>query len=345
MPNDEFTVSVQYLRLIAEQVQARGIAVSGWLARSGLRPSQLGDASLTVGLETFRVLVTDALVMTKEPALGLIVGGRLLASTHGILGYALVNSATLRQAVEVLERFIALRIAVVAVSHERVRGELRVRFRPTVALGEIERSVMDAVLLTTKNVYDAITTGARVGRVSFELETPSYASLARDLFKAEVRWSQAWTGFSLPLELLDRPLAMSDPTAFEEAARICQRELDSLARDASMAVRVRRVLLTSHNGFPALPTTARLLHLTARTLHRRLVDEGTSFKQVLEDVRHTLAVEHLKAGRQSLQEIAYALGYTEMANFRRAFKRWESVAPSEYRRRHVETRPKAAKKG
>ena len=79
--------------------------------------------------------------------------------------------------------------------------------------------------------------------------------------------------------------------------------------------------------------TARLFHLTPRTLHRRLQEEGTSYKEILESVRHKLAVAHLKAGHLSVQEIAYTLGYTDMANFRRAFKRWEGVAPSDYRQK------------
>ena len=63
------------------------------------------------------------------------------------------------------------------------------------------------------------------------------------------------------------------------------------------------------------------------------VDKGTTFREVLEDVRHRLAVEHLKIRRLSLEEIAATLGYTDFANFRRAFKRWEAVPPSVYRAR------------
>ena len=85
------------------------------------------------------------------------------------------------------------------------------------------------------------------------------------------------------------------------------------------------------SAFPSLNVTARLFHLTPRTLHRRLLEEGASFKDILEQVRHTLAVEYLKAGHLSIEEIAYTLGYTDMANFRRAFKRWEAMPPSRYR--------------
>ena len=63
-------------------------------------------------------------------------------------------------------------------------------------------------------------------------------------------------------------------------------------------------------GFPSLNVTARLSHMTPRTLHRSLIDEGTAFKEILEDVRYRLAVEYLKSGHLTIQEIAYTLGYT-----------------------------------
>jgi AraC-like DNA-binding protein len=90
-------------------------------------------------------------------------------------------------------------------------------------------------------------------------------------------------------------------------------------------------LIERQNGFPSLKVAARLFHMTPRTLHRRLVDEGTSYREVLESVRRTLAVQHVRSGHFTMEEIAYRLGYTDLANFRRAFKRWESVPPSAYR--------------
>ena len=94
-----------------------------------------------------------------------------------------------------------------------------------------------------------------------------------------------------------------------------------------------RLLLDRHGAFPSLQIAARRLHTTPRTLHRRLVAEGTSYRALLESVRHTLAVEQVKSGRFTIEEIAYTLGYTDLANFRRAFKRWERVPPSALRLR------------
>lgn len=186
--------------------------------------------------------------------------------------------------------------------------------------------------LAIKNLFDAVSLGASgVMRVSFPFACPDYAWLAAEMLRCEVIYDAGWTGFSLPLGLLDQPLKMANPTSFREAELICQRELDKLEQAVSMSSRVRRIMLEKHSGFPSLNVTARLFHLTPRTLHRRLLEEGTSFKDILEQVRHTLAVEYLKAGHLSIEEIAYTLGYTDIANFRRAFKRWEAMPPSRYR--------------
>ena len=72
-----------------------------------------------------------------------------------------------------------------------------------------------------------------------------------------------------------------------------------------------------------------------RSLRRRLSEEGTSFRQLLEEVRQTLAEELLATGGLTLEEIAERLGYGEVSNFTHAFKRWKGLAPRQYRRRHA----------
>jgi AraC-like DNA-binding protein len=247
-----------------------------------------------------------------------------------------VNSRTVREALEVVEQFSRLRTSLFTISHEASTRELRVVFTETLPLGDIQRPVLEAVILSIKNVLDEITMGACPTReVTFPFEAPEYASLARDLLGCDVRYAQSWAGLSASIDVLDVPIKLADRAAFEEASLICRRELDRLASSESLSTRVRRLLLEKQTGFPSLHVTARVLHMTPRTLHRRLVDEGTSYREQLESVRHTLAIEHLKSGRFGIDEIAYRLGYTDLANFRRAFKRWESVPPSEYRSRHA----------
>lgn len=331
----DFTLAVQYLRQIAEQLCAMGADVPAWLQRSGLSEAQLGDPSCKLDFPSFCRLVEDALATTGEAALGLLVGERLVVNSHGIVGFAALQSGSARQAIQLLERYFGVRTSLVAISLQEDGEQAHIVFTPNHSLGSIERPVLEAVVLAIKNVFDAVSLGSSgVMRVSFPFVCPDYADLAAEMLRCTVDYDAPWTGFSLPAELLDRPLKMADPASFRDAELICQRELDKLEQAVSMSSRVRRIMLEKHNGFPSLNVTARLFHLTPRTLHRRLLEEGTSFKEILEQVRHTLAVEYLKAGHLSIEDVAYTLGYTDMANFRRAFKRWESMPPSRYRAAH-----------
>jgi AraC-like DNA-binding protein len=334
MKTAQFRLPAQYARHIANEVRSRGADVPTWLARSGVSEAQCDDPLHVLSYGVFRKLVLDSLVVTGEPALGLFVGQRLQANMHGILGYAALSSGSLRQALELFERFVALRMSVLAVATELRGAELRVRVRELRPLGDIQRPVLEAVIMTLKNILDSISMGAyRIGTVAFPFEEPEYGELARELLRCEVRYKQPWAGFTLPREALDMPLRMADAVAFRQAAAILQRELERLAADETYSGRVQKLLLERQGGFPSLHVAARALHMTERTLHRRLLDEGSSYRELLEEVRHTLALEHLKAGRFSIDEIAYTLGYSDLANFRRAFKRWEGVPPSEYRAR------------
>jgi AraC-like DNA-binding protein len=323
---------LHYVRLMADLLSGMGVDVPQVLAVADLQPADLADGQRGLGFAPFMKLMHAGLAATHEPALGLLVGERLRINTHGMLGYAAMNSSTLRQALSLLEIFLPLRTTLVSVT-QRVQGdEAWVGFPVARPMDGLELTVSEAILLTIKNLIDQITLGAcQVRRVCFQQPEPAYADLARDMFGCEVRYSQDWTGLVLPDAGLDLPLSSADPASFDEAARLCREELDKRDVNAPLSIQVRRNLLSRQHGFPPLQLVARQFNLTPRTLHRRLVEEGTSFQQILDEVRHHLAVQYLQAGKLSLQEIAYTLGYHDPANFRRAFKRWTGQAPSAMR--------------
>lgn len=329
--HDNLSVPIEYVRAIGDQLRSMGVDVNDWLQRSGLSASDLDDHDRRFAYPVLRRLALNAISVAREPALGLFVGQRLVASTHGMVGAAAVNSSNVRQALDIVERFARLRTSLIEISHEIDGRDSRVIFTEGLPLGDIQRPLLEAVVLSIRNVLDEITMGeCKVEAVVFPFPAPEYAALASDIFRCKVRYGQSWAGFVTAAESLEIAINFADTSAFDEAALICQRELDRLAENVTFAARVQRLLFDKQNGFPSLQVAARMFHMTPRTLHRRLVDEGTSYRELVESVRHTLAVEHLKSGRFSLDEIAYRLGYTDIANFRRAFKRWEKMPPSEF---------------
>ena len=328
----EWALSINYLRQVADQLTEMGIDVAPWLAAHELSLADLEQADASVPWEVVRALFLEAEAITGEPALGLMVGERLRINNHGMVGYAAMNSGSVRQVVELLERFIPLRINLVMVSHQVDGKYLNLQIRELLPLGEVGPFLLGAVVVAVKNVLDFITLGnCQVAQASFTFAEAFDRELVRSLFRCPVRYSQGWTGLSLPLEVVDQPLRTADPAAFEHAEKLCERELQNLVSDASVSARVRRLMLAKQVNFPSLTVTARILHMTPRTLHRRLLDEGTSFQEILDEVRHALAMEYLKSQHMTIQELAYTLGYGDTANFRRAFKRWTGVAPSFFR--------------
>lgn len=326
----DLTQPATYVRQVGERLHEMGVDVARWLAPHGLTPDQLDDPELQVPVPVFRRLVADALQTSGEPALGLLVGERLLVHTHGSVGAAAAKGATLREAVEVFEQFLGLRTPLATITHELRGGEVRIVVHERVGLGEVRPAVLEAVLLAVKNLVDFVALGLwPVRQVHFPFPAPGHAALARDILRCPVRYRSAWAGMTVPQAIFEQPLKKADPAAFRDAARQCERELGHLAERDALQSRVRRLLLDKGTGgFPSLQVTARLLHLTPRTLHRHLLREGTSYRALLEDVRRTLALEHLQAGQLTVAEIAGALGYTDLANFRRAFRRWEGAPPS-----------------
>jgi AraC-like DNA-binding protein len=326
---------MQYLRQIADLLADMDLDLDEWLRHAGLNEEALADMNQDISYEQFHQLISKAIQMTNEPALGLLVGERLHITSHGMVGFAAMNCATLRKAILLFEEYVQLRFSLISTRLEETAEEVRVHFTTPQPLAELEIPVIEAVVLTVKNLLDHISMGScQINRTNFAYADPGYGKLASDLFKSEVQYNQSWNGLALPLKVIDQPLTTADPASFDEAARICQRELEERKAQTSLEASVRRLMLDKQSGFPSLPVTARLFHMTPRTLHRRLKKEGTSYKTIVEEVRHRLAVQYLLNSRFTIQEIAYNLGYTDPANFRRAFKRWENTSPSEYVRHH-----------
>lgn len=102
--------------------------------------------------------------------------------------------------------------------------------------------------------------------------------------------------------------------------------------DVRVVTRVRNELRSLEAGTPTLNEVASRLHLSDRTLRRRLNELGTSFREILDDVRFGIAAERLHQRGTTNDSLAEMLGYADTANFRRAFKRWAGHSPRAYRR-------------
>jgi AraC-like DNA-binding protein len=134
-----------------------------------------------------------------------------------------------------------------------------------------------------------------------------------------------------PASELDIPLVTADPVATRLAREQCERELAALV-DAGVPGRVRAAI-TAGGDAPSLPEIARELRMSPRTLKRKLAEHGTTFSAIRDDMRRQRALLLLDNRALSIGEIAAKLGYSELPNFTRAFRKWTGVTPIAYRER------------
>lgn len=329
-----------YLRLLIQLVEQEGGNVNTLLTALGFEKNAFEAEQITLSWQRYKALILKAneLVDNRHQnytPLGYIMGERLILSTHGILGYAAMSATTVRDVIGLLQRFLPLRTELLSIHPYSEGDEYRVMFRANRDLESLQRTTFETIVLAAKNVLDFVTMGhAGIRYVAFSCAPGSekQTQIAQRYLRCEVRYQHDWAGIALSRDVLDTPLTMANSASFDEALKICETELAKLKQRHLLSNQVRQLMLKSYCHFPTLTHTAQSFHLTPRTLHRRLLEEGTSYKALLEEVRHTLAVQYLQGGQMRMQEVAYALGYSDIANFRRAFKRWEGVAPSEYQK-------------
>lgn len=321
-----------YLRPIAQQIECSGVSLLSCLHAARLPLDLLDQEAPVISTRQFLALLQEAMARADEPALGLLIGQRLLPETHGLLSLAAMHSGSLRETVAILEAFLSLRTQLVRFRVVNRGRKVLLAITESHPLGVLAAPVLEAILLAVKNLLDAVALGdAGVQSVQFPYSPPVYSALALDLFTCPVHYQRRTAALVLDAAVLDRPLRANQRDAFSAATAACQSALLALADTQSVSADVQRLLIASRGRFPSWSACARLLHRSPRTLHRHLQAEGSSFRELLDQVRTQFAREHLQSGRFTVEQTAGLVGYTDLANFRRAFKRCHGQPPSHVR--------------
>jgi AraC-like DNA-binding protein len=152
-----------------------------------------------------------------------------------------------------------------------------------------------------------------------------------DLFQAPIFWSKGENALYFDARALEQPVPAGNEELARETDRIAERYLATLDPER-VQDRVRKALLTLlPSGEVDQEAVAKTLHRSVSSLQRQLTAEGASYRQILEDTRVSLAQQFVREKRYSLGQIAYLLGFSDQANFSRAFKRWTGNTPTEFR--------------
>lgn len=297
------------------------------LERVGLPPDALADPEARVPFEAICQLLQEAAVDTGCAHLGLLAGRVWRLADLGAVGELTRHSPTVRDALQTL-------VVHQCVNSDGALGFLIERdgfldlgygvFRPGVAHVD---QIHDAVMAAAMNFMRELCGPAwRPSQVLLAHARPRDASPFRRAFRVTPAFNAEFSALRFAPEWMDVPVKGADPARREDAARRIARGDASLVRDV---VRALRLLLLQ--GRSSGDDVAALLSMHRRTLNRRLQTKGTTFQQLLDQVRLDLARQLLATSDISLDDLAATLGYTAVSSFMRTFRRWTGTTPGQWR--------------
>lgn len=322
-----------------EHARSNGLDPDAMLQRCGIPTEYLGQRDLFFSFEKFIRLLESSAIESANPYFGAELGHLQGMEVLGPIAYLARSSATVGEALGNLVRYFHLQT-----TGARVRIEVH---------GQAALIAYDIQAPTPVSARQAVELAAAIGvrmmrlllaerwqarECAFQHERLGDPRRYRQLFGLEPRFNAEYSGFTLDSRLLAMPIADADPSLHALMASQID-ALNTAFRD-ELPARVRTLIRSElPTGEISVEGLASRLALSGRSLQRHLQAEGTSYQELLDEVRRDIAEHYVRDSNLQLTQVAELLAYRDLSNFTRAFQRWHGVSPREWRRQHGETRP------
>jgi AraC-like DNA-binding protein len=328
--NEEASQRVGLLAEIPNLLRELGADPTEVLAGAGLDPDALDTLEDQIPYVAAGRLLHECVMKTRCQHFALLLGQRMRLSHLGFLGQLLRQSPTLGAAIRTFAVYQHLDnqgMAKFLLEKDGVATLGNIVYQT--GTEHVDQIYDLDVAATISVIRELCGTHWRLERVLFSHAKPTDISRYRRFFQAPCRFDSERTALMFPAIMLERRLTGADPKRF----RILEAQAQARA-DVGLVFRLRRTLGALLLAKAAsCDEVAKLLSMHHRTLNRRLRAEGTTFQQLLDEVRFEAACQLLDTARIPITDIAVSLGYAEPSAFSRAFRRWSGTTPVERRRR------------
>ncbi|MDB6146260.1 MAG: AraC family transcriptional regulator [Pseudomonas sp.] len=318
--------------LVLSTFSAEGLSSEALLAGSGISAADLVRADIRITTTQEMQVCANAVALRGE--IGLELGRRMHVSSYGVLGYALLTSATFGDALRLALAYPAL-LGTLFELQLREDGD-RVWFSASDYRDNPALAVFNAELcLASLKVIcdDLLGKSLPVLGARFAHDDPDYPASYRESFPCPIRFDSRGDdhAFAFDKSWLDQPLPLADRITHRDMHERCRRlNIEFTGRQAWLG-RIRQLLLAQLGCAPGLGGLAQQMKCSERTLRRHLQALGSSYQELLDELRFDRAKQLLHEDRLPIHRIAEELGFSETASFRHAFVRWSGVAPSHFR--------------
>ncbi len=328
-------IAASYLGILDKCLKKQGM--DGFLNHLHGMALRIEDPQAYLSLAEFNEIVARAYQYSQLPHLGLLFGEQLSIANHGFLGYATMTSPTLKAAIETMLQFIATRTKLLS-------GQLKKdNIIPSSRYIELDVMPIDATnhrFLTEMAIAHLIKIKTfllnkpSLGlKLEIDYPEPAYKYFYKH-FASEVVFNAPITKIFFSDEELSAAINFADDLSYQQAKLQISDLKAHLSQEDDLPYQIKHMLYTQDLSKLSMAEVAKQLCMSIRTLRRRLLSFSLTYQHILDEIREKKACDLLLNTSLSITEISFLLGFKELSNFTKAFKRWNDMTPSEYRKHH-----------
>ncbi len=308
------------------------ISVEALLNGSGIRASELYAPETHITLTQKLVVFTNALALSNDPGLGLKIGQQAKISDFGVLGYAVLSSNTLLDALVL--GFKYLRLAGPVLKKKMLVEDSLGYFRAEqlIDLQSLLPFCCEYWFAVIQNFCEEVLQHPFPSKViRFPYPEPEYSELYKQVFHCEIEFDSDCLEWQFDAKSVYEPLPAANPGTLQLCLKSCDELLAKVSGSPSLKDKIAQIFVERPGSYPSIEALSAELGMSSRTLSRHLKSEGSSYQQILDQVRFHLARHYLASTQISIEEISERVGFSDSANFRHAFRKWSGCSPRQYR--------------
>jgi AraC-like DNA-binding protein len=321
------------LNLVIRVLEQQALPTQGLLQGLDLEEQDLADQDTRISFREALQVVSNAYHISGDEALGLTIAEAVNIADWGMMGYAVSSCGTLGEALQIGQRYnrAATRLTDNSIASEA--GTYSHCCSPLYSAGELERFLVEEDLGGVVGMlHRYLGDEANPLEVHFTYPEPDYPDRYVSHFRCPLRFEQGRNRIIWDARQMSRAMPQRNPAATAMAVKHCEQLIAEDRDRGSMVDKVRSYLVQSPGHYPPIQEVSSAFNMSESSLRRTLKALDSSYQEILNDVRKKLAIEYLTTSSLKLEEVALLVGYSDLSNFRRAFRGWTGRPPMDYRR-------------
>jgi AraC-like DNA-binding protein len=333
-PNDKIYPVVKVAKIV-DALAADGVSAEDALAETCLSKSALSSPAECVSLNQIIECYRNAVRLSPDPYFGFHAGLRFHVSSYAMYGFAILSSTDFRQTMYFAMKYHQLATPLTEISFKEEGGYGIWTITPLphpridVRLYKFLVELQFGIHLSLHR--DVMGSSFSARELHFTYSPPDDASNYPYIFGCNALFDQPENKLLFDAAWLDAKPNLGNEITYSMIVRLCDDLMEEFRLRIGLVGKVRKILLANLLRPTRFEDVARYLSMSPRTLRRKLREENMSFRRLVDELRRDMAIKYLRDTDLTIEDIAYALGFSDAANFRHAFRRWTKASPHQFR--------------